>query len=115
MLITNAGASEQLAEGVAIVLGVGTRARHGPHVDDHVDFRTSQQGDEFRDWARRMTNREDLISDGRLLIVSIATWHGEFSCYFSVEPLIDESNIDDRIYFFRGRTPMVPIHVNRWI
>ena len=75
MLITNAGASERLAEGVAIVLGVGTRARHGPHVDDHVDFRTSQQGDEFRDWARRMTNREDLISDGRLLIGSIVAWH----------------------------------------
>ena len=93
MLITDASVGEGLAEGVAIVLGIGTRTRHGSHVDDPVDFGASQQSDEFLDRARRMANREDWISDGRLLIVSIVAWHGEFSCRFAVERLIGERHI----------------------
>jgi len=37
-----------------------------------------------------MANREDWISDGRLLIVSIVAWHVEFSRRFAVELLIGE-------------------------
>ena len=93
MLITDARAGERFTESGAIVLGIGTRARHGPHVDDHFDFGASQQGDEFLDWARRMANREDWFSDGRLLNVNPHSGGGEFSRRFAVELLIGDSHI----------------------
>ena len=44
---------------LAIVLRVGTRSRHGSDVGDKRDIRFLQQAHEFREGARRVSDRED--------------------------------------------------------
>ena len=43
------------------------------------------------------------LPGSRLVIISIATWHGEFSCHFSVELMIDEPLAMTAFTLPRGR------------